>query len=60
MKTKFTNQELYSWMVTKLSTLYFQTYQLAYQLAKQVEKAFQHELGPEQVSSTLYPANILG
>src|SRR5262245_41833003 len=48
LKTKFTNQELYSWTVSKISTLYFQTYQMAYKLAQQAEKCFQHELGPEQ------------
>ena len=42
---KFTNQQLYSWMVSQLSTLYFQTYQLAYDISKRAEKAFQHELG---------------
>jgi len=45
MRTKFTNQELYDWMVTQLSTLYFQTYQLSYDLAKRAERAYQHELG---------------
>jgi hypothetical protein len=45
LKMKFTNQELYSWMVSKLSTVYFQAYQLAYQVAKQAEQAFQHDLG---------------
>lgn len=44
MKDKFTNQELYHWMVSQLSTLYFQSYQMAYDLAKRAEKAFRHEL----------------
>ncbi len=44
MRTKFTSQELYNWMVTQLSTIYFQCYQLAYDLAKRAEKAYQHEL----------------
>ncbi len=45
MENKFTNQELYNWMSGELSTLYFNTYQTAYQLAKQAEKALQFELG---------------
>lgn len=44
MHDKFTNQELYNWMVSQISSIYFQSYQLAYDLAKRAEKAFQHEL----------------
>ena len=44
LKSKFTNKELYDWMVSELSKLYFQSYQLAYDVAKQTEKAFQHDL----------------
>ena len=42
---KFNNQQLYGWMISQLSTLYFQTYQMDYNMAKQAEKAFQYELG---------------
>ena len=45
MKGKFTNAELYQWMASKLSGLYYQTYQMAYDLAKAAEKAFQFERG---------------
>lgn len=45
MKDKFTNQELYNWMVSQISTLYFQSYQMAYDIAKRAEKAFRQELG---------------
>src|SRR5919199_2106727 len=45
MREKFTNQELYKWMVDEISTLYFQSYQLAYDVAKRTEKAYQFELG---------------
>jgi hypothetical protein len=41
---KFTNQQLYSWMVDQASSLYSQLYQLAYDTAKQAEVAFQREL----------------
>ncbi len=42
---KFTNQELYSWMVGQLSGIYFQSYQLAYDVAKRAERAYRYELG---------------
>ena len=45
MHEKFTNQELYGWMVNQISIVYFQTYKLAYDLAKRVEKAYRYELG---------------
>lgn len=32
-------------MVTQVSTLYFQSYQMAYDLAKKAEQCFRHELG---------------
>ena len=44
MRHKFANHELYSWMVTQTSGLYFQAYGLAYDVAKRAERAFQHEL----------------
>ncbi len=45
MKEKFTNQQLYSWMVGQISGIYFQSYQLAYDVAKRAERAYRHELG---------------
>ncbi|WP_063043904.1 Tc toxin subunit A-related protein [Nocardia pseudovaccinii] len=45
LHTKFTGQELYDWMVGQLATLYFQAYQLAYDVAKRAERAYRHELG---------------
>lgn len=45
MRSKFTNQELYNWMVNQLSTVFFQSYQLAYDMAKRVERCFRYELG---------------
>ncbi len=44
MKRKFTDQELYQWMSGQLSGIFFQSYQLAYDMAKRAEKAFQQEL----------------
>ena len=48
MRSKFTNQELYDWMVGQISGLYFQAYQLAYDVAKRAERAFRHELGLQE------------
>lgn len=45
MKGKFTNKQLYQWMVSKLSAMYYQTYQMAYEMSKAAEKAFQFERG---------------
>lgn len=45
MREKFTNQDLYEWMTTQLSGLYFQSYQMAYDIAKKAEKCYQFELG---------------
>ena len=39
MKDKFTDQELYNWMVSQISTIYFQSYQMAYDIAKRAEAA---------------------
>ena len=45
MHSKFTNEELYAWMIGKISTTYFQSYQLAYDAAKKAERCFRYELG---------------
>ncbi len=45
LRNKFTNKQLYSWMISRISTVYFQSYQLAYDIAKQAEKAYCYELG---------------
>ncbi|HUS75232.1 MAG TPA: LamG-like jellyroll fold domain-containing protein [Methanothrix sp.] len=43
-RSKFSNETLYSWMIGRLSSLYFQAYKLAYDMAKSAEKALQYEL----------------
>ncbi|MDJ0803395.1 MAG: neuraminidase-like domain-containing protein [Desulfobacterales bacterium] len=43
-KDKYTNRQLYNWMVGQIAGLYFQTYKMAYDLAKQAESAFRYEL----------------
>jgi hypothetical protein len=45
MHDKFTNQELYDWTVGQISGIYFQSYQMAYDVAKKAERAYRHELG---------------
>ncbi len=47
-KTKFTNEDLYLWTVNRLSTIYFQTYTLAFDLASSAEKAYQFERNTDE------------
>ncbi|HEU4706051.1 MAG TPA: neuraminidase-like domain-containing protein [Solirubrobacterales bacterium] len=48
LHSKFTDQELYDWMVSQTSTTYFQAYQLAYSIAKQAERCYRRELAVEK------------
>lgn len=50
MRDKYTNRELYDWMLGQIAGLYFQSYQLAYDLAKRAERAFRHELAAPDAS----------
>jgi hypothetical protein len=45
LRDKYTNEDLYNWMVSEVTGLYFQTYQLAYDLAKRAERAYRFEPG---------------
>ena len=45
LRTKYTNEDLYSWMISQISKVYFQTYNLAYDLSKRTERAYRFELG---------------
>jgi hypothetical protein len=45
LRSKYTNEELYSWMEGEIRTLYYQAYTLAYDLAKKVEKTYRFERG---------------
>ena len=45
MRSKYTNKDLYQWQVGQISGVYFQSYQLAYDLAKRAERCFRFELG---------------
>ena len=50
MRSKYTNQELYQWQVGQISGVYFQSYRLAYDLAKRAERCFRFELGLQDSS----------
>lgn len=45
MRSKYTNQQLYDWQLRQISAIYFQSYQLAYDMAKRAEKCYQLERG---------------
>ncbi|MCD4813873.1 hypothetical protein K8S19_09315 [bacterium] len=45
LKSKFTNKQLYQWMISKITGIYFQSYQMALGLAKAAQKSFQFEMG---------------
>jgi hypothetical protein len=47
MRSKFTNRELYSWMISQISAVHFQSYQMAYDIAKRAEKCYMFELGKQ-------------
>lgn len=53
LQSKYTNQQLYSWMVGQLSTTYFQAYQLAFDLARRAEKSLRYELAVPTDAPTL-------
>ena len=45
MRTKFTNKELYDWMIGQISSVYFSAYQLSHDFAKKAERCYRFELG---------------
>lgn len=45
MRTKYTNKELYQWMLGQISGVYFRAYQLAHEFAKKAERSYKFELG---------------
>lgn len=42
---KYSNAELYDWMLTQLTGVHTQAYQLAFSMAQQAQAAYQYELG---------------
>ncbi|KAF2469532.1 uncharacterized protein BDR25DRAFT_304310 [Lindgomyces ingoldianus] len=51
LRSKYTNEELYIWMESRTRSLYNDTYNLAYDLAKRAEKCFQFER-PQMATSS--------
>ncbi|NUQ23477.1 MAG: hypothetical protein HUU34_05965 [Saprospiraceae bacterium] len=45
MRSKYTSQELYDWMIGQVSSVYFSAYKLAHDFAKKAERCYQFELG---------------
>ncbi|WP_367025571.1 neuraminidase-like domain-containing protein [Methylococcus sp. ANG] len=45
LRSKYTNEELYQWQIGQTSSVFFQSYKLAYDLAKRAERCFRFELG---------------
>ena len=45
MRSKFTNKELYDWIIGQISSVYFKSYQLAHDFAKKAERCYRFELG---------------
>lgn len=43
LRSKFTNVELYDWMARQVSTILFQSYQMALDLARRAERAYRFE-----------------
>ncbi|MDA9478892.1 hypothetical protein XI03_31270 [Bradyrhizobium sp. CCBAU 65884] len=44
LRAKFTNRELYDWMIRQVSAVYYRTYQLALDFAMKAEQCLQREL----------------
>lgn len=47
MRSKYTNKELYDWMIGQISSVYYKSYQLAHDFAKKAERSYRFELGNE-------------
>ena len=45
MRSKYTNKELYEWMIGQISSIYFRAYQLAHDFSKKAERSYRFELG---------------
>lgn len=50
MRSKYTGEELHQWQIGQISAVYFQSYRLAYDLAKRAERCFRFELGLQNSS----------
>ncbi|MDH4096671.1 MAG: neuraminidase-like domain-containing protein [Nitrospira sp.] len=50
MRSKFSNVQLYEWMKTELSRLYFNAYRMAVDMARRAERAASRELGVKSLN----------
>ena len=50
-RRKFSNAELYEWMISRLSDLHYQTYQLALDMSRAAERSFQFERGRSEAQT---------
>ena len=48
MNNRFATEKLYNWMVNQVVGIYFKSYQMAFDLAKQAEECFNFELGTSE------------
>jgi hypothetical protein len=54
MRSKYTSQQLYDWMVTRLSGLHLSAYDLAIETARKAEACYRHEIGVQDSSFVQY------
>ena len=45
LRDKFTNEDLYGWMISETAALYYQAYKLAFDLARRCEMAYRFDRG---------------
>ncbi len=50
LRERYTNSALFRWLGSELSRSYFQGYQLAFEIAKQAQRCYRHELGTPDAS----------
>ncbi|NTW39553.1 MAG: hypothetical protein HGA44_06625, partial [Cellulomonadaceae bacterium] len=48
MRSKYTNRQLYSWMIGQVSATYYSAYKLAFDTAKKAERGYRFELATDQ------------
>lgn len=50
LKNKFSSSDLYQWLISNISVVYFQTYKLAIEIALKAQKAYRFELNQDDAS----------
>ena len=51
MHNKYTNEDLYDWMIGEISSTYFQSYKLAFDTARKAERCYHFELATDPANS---------